>query len=158
MCADGLVERPVALKLPRLLTDCAALAERLARERGFLAVLKPPCIARQYDAGLTAEGRPYLALEYVEGQRIDASCTEQRLNVGARPGLYIQVTNAVAHAHAKLIVHRDLKPANILVTSDCQARLFDFGIAKLVEGPHDASKAGAAMGDSSGVAGSIGAH
>ena len=131
--ADGLVERPVALKLPRLLTDRAALGERLARERGFLATLNHPHIARLYDAGLTAEGRPYLALEYVEGQRIDTYCAEHGLDVRARLALFIQVADAVAHAHAKLIVHRDLKPANILVTADGQVRLLDFGIAKLVE-------------------------
>ncbi len=131
--ADGLVDRPVALKLPRLLDHGAALAQRLARERGFLAVLNHPHIARLYDAGVTAEGRPFLALEYVEGERIDAYCASRALDTAARLALFVQVADAVAHAHARLIVHRDLKPANILVTEGGEVRLLDFGIAKLLE-------------------------
>ena len=132
--ADGLLQRPVALKLPRLHTDRPALAERIARERGFLAALDHPHIARLYDAGLTAAGHPYLALEYVEGERIDLYCSRRSLDLRAKLALFGQVAGAVAHAHARLIVHRDLKPANILVTATGQVRLLDFGIAKLVEG------------------------
>lgn len=129
---DGLIDRPVALKLPRVLAERAALAERLARERNILAALNHPNIARLYDVGLTDDGRPYLALEYVEGERIDQYCIEHRLAVRARLALFLQVAHAVAHAHAKLIVHRDLKPANILVTAAGEVRLLDFGIAKLL--------------------------
>jgi serine/threonine-protein kinase len=123
----------VALKLPRLLTGRAALAERLAREREILAALNHPHIARLYDAGLTAEGQPYLALEHVEGERIDAYCARKGLDVAARLRLFVQVARAVAHAHAQLVVHRDLKPANILVTEAGEVKLLDFGIAKLLE-------------------------
>ena len=130
---DMLQRRPVALKLPHGAWRRAALAERMAREREILATLNHPNIARLYDAGVDASGQPYLALEYVEGERIDAYCTGNALDVPARLRLFLQVTRAVAHAHANLVVHRDLKPANILVAADGTVRLLDFGIAKLLE-------------------------
>jgi serine/threonine-protein kinase len=130
---DLLQQRQVALKLPRLVTGRARLAERLAREREILATLEHPNIARLYDAGVSADGQPYLALEYVEGERIDAWCARKALDVSARLRLFLQVARAVAHAHARLVVHRDLKPANILVTEAGEVRLLDFGIAKLLE-------------------------
>ena len=89
--------------------------------------------ARLYDAGVTAVGQPYLALEYVEGVPITEFCRRHQLNVKQRLRKFLQVANAVAHAHGKLIVHRDLKPANILVTPEGQVRLLDFGIAKLID-------------------------
>ncbi len=132
--ADGLLQRQVALKLPRAAWPRADLVERMARERDILAALTHANIARLYDAGSTAGGRPYLALEYVEGRTIDAYCAGERLDVYARVRLFLQVVEAVAYAHARLVVHRDLKPSNILVTKEGQVRLLDFGIAKLVEG------------------------
>ncbi len=131
--ADGQLKREVALKLPRLAWG-SAVAERLARERDILATLAHPNIARLYDAGVDARGRPYLALEVVHGQPIDVYCRERDVSVRERLALLLQVAAAVAHAHARLVVHRDLKPANILVTADGQVRLLDFGIAKLVQG------------------------
>jgi serine/threonine-protein kinase len=131
--SDGLIQRPVALKLPRSWSNSGALAERLARERDILATLNHPNIARLYDAGMTTRGQPYLALEYVEGCRIDEFVREARLDLPMVLGLFLQVTDAVAHAHAQLVVHRDLKPSNILVTADGRVRLLDFGIAKLLE-------------------------
>jgi len=130
---DGLIPRPVALKLPRGYWRRAALGERLTRERDILATLTHPNIARLYDAGITAAGQPYLALEYVEGGRIDEFIRDAGLDVRKRLALFLQVTDAVAYAHAQLVVHRDLKPSNILVTTDGQVRLLDFGIAKLLE-------------------------
>ena len=130
---DGLINRPVALKLPHGAWKRAGLAERMAREREILATLTHPNIAHLYDAGLTADGQPYLAIEYVEGRRIDVYCREQQLDLRARLRLFAQVANAVAYAHGKLVVHRDLKPANILVSAEGQARLLDFGIAKLLD-------------------------
>ncbi|HEV8689187.1 MAG TPA: serine/threonine-protein kinase [Ideonella sp.] len=129
---DMLHGRPVALKLPHAAWRHPNLAERMAQEREILAVLDHPHIARIYDAGVTADGQPYLALEYVEGQRIDDYAREHALDVRQRIELFLQVTSAVAHAHARLVVHRDLKPGNILVTPDGQVRLLDFGIAKLL--------------------------
>lgn len=130
---DGLLQgRPIALKLPLASWHHPQLAERMAQEREILAVLDHPHIARIHDAGVTAEGQPFLALEYVEGERIDAYVHRQGLDTRQRIALFLQVTSAVAHAHARLVVHRDLKPGNILVTDQGQVRLLDFGIAKLL--------------------------
>jgi serine/threonine-protein kinase len=112
---DGLIPRPVALKLPHRTWRRTGFAERVTREREILATLSHPAIARLYDAGMTTAGQPYLALEYVEGEPIDAWCREHRLDLRARVLLFLQVAQAVAYAHAKLVVHRDVKPANILV-------------------------------------------
>jgi serine/threonine-protein kinase len=130
---DGMIPRPVALKLPRGWWRRAALAERMAREREILATLNHPNIARLYDAGITSEGQPYLALEYIEGRRIDEFVAEAGLDLRRLLTLFLQVTDAVAHAHSQLVVHRDLKPSNILVTAGGQTCLLDFGIAKLLE-------------------------
>lgn len=135
---DGLINRPVALKLPHLVAArSAGLAERLAREREILASLDHRNIARLLDAGISASGQPFLALEYVEGVTIDAHCA----GAAGKPGpdtmslarLFRQVADAVAYAHGKLVIHRDLKPANILVTAGGGVKLLDFGIAKLLD-------------------------
>lgn len=131
--AQGPLRREVALKLPRLAWG-GAVAQRLARERDILATLAHPNIARLYDAGVDAQGRPFIAMELVDGVAIDAYCSTRSLPLRERLALLLQVAAAVAHAHAKLVVHRDLKPANILVTPDGQVRLLDFGIAKLLDG------------------------
>jgi eukaryotic-like serine/threonine-protein kinase len=135
--ADGLIQRPVALKLPHRHTPSAGLAERLARERAILATLDHRNIARLLDAGIAEEGQPFLALEYVEGVPIDIFCAggagSAPLPIAARLQLFRQVVNAVAYAHGKLIVHRDLKPANILVGAQGGVTLLDFGIAKLLD-------------------------
>ena len=115
--ADGLMQRNVALKLP-FGPFRGDLAARIAREREILATLDHPHIARLYDAGVAADGQPYLALEHVDGQRIDRYCDERRLDVAARLRLFLQAARAVAHAHAQLVVHRDLKPSNLLVDAD----------------------------------------
>jgi serine/threonine-protein kinase len=130
--ADSIPKRKVALKLPHL-GWAPGLAERVERERDIVASLEHPHIARLYDAGLDALGRPYLALEYVDGTPIDRYAAEHRLTVPDRLRLFLQVAEAVAHAHAHLVVHRDLKPSNILVTGQGDVRLLDFGIAKLLE-------------------------
>jgi serine/threonine-protein kinase len=131
--ADGTLKRKVALKLPHV-TWAPGLAERFAREREILASLEHPHIARLYDAGLDPHGRPYMALEYVEGLPIDEFCKKRALPVEGKLRLLLQVADAVAFAHSRLVIHRDLKPGNILVTDDGQVRLLDFGIAKLMEG------------------------
>jgi serine/threonine-protein kinase len=105
----------------------------MAREREILASLNHAHIARLYDAGIGSDGQPYLAMEYIEGQPIDAYCQTRGLDTRGRLRLFLQVAQAVAHAHAQLVVHRDLKPSNILVTDAGEARLLDFGIAKLLE-------------------------
>jgi eukaryotic-like serine/threonine-protein kinase len=131
---DGVITRPVALKLPHGAAFRPGLAERMARERHILAALTHPHIARLYDAGVTAQGEPYLALEYVEGAAIDVHARERGLSTRARVQLFLQVVRAVAFAHGQLVIHRDLKPSNILVTPEGYVRLLDFGIAKLVDG------------------------
>jgi serine/threonine-protein kinase len=129
---DGAFARRVALKLPRVTRLRRDLAQRFARERDILARLEHPNIARLYDAGMDADGLPYLAMEYVDGQPITAWCDAQRLGLAARLPLFLQVLDAVQYAHASLVIHRDLKPSNILVTAGGQVRLLDFGIAKLI--------------------------
>ncbi len=131
--ADGAFKRAVALKLP-FATWTGRLSERMARERDILAGLEHPNIARFYDAGVDALGRPFMAMEYVEGQAIDVYCRERNLPIRERLSLILDVAKAVAYAHSKLVVHRDLKPANMLVTATGAVRLLDFGIAKLIEG------------------------
>jgi len=131
--SDAMTKRRVALKLPRIAWG-DAFVDRLAREREILATLEHQHIARLYDAGVDAQGRPFLAMEYVEGESIDAYCRANVPSVRDRIALLQQVMAAVAHAHARLVVHRDLKPNNILVTKDGQVKLLDFGIAKLLEG------------------------
>jgi serine/threonine-protein kinase len=131
--ADGLMKRRVALKLPRAVWG-DAFAERLEREREILASLEHEHIARLYDAGIDAQGRPFLAMEYVEGEPIDTYFRTCTLEIRARIVLLLQVMAAVSHAHARLVVHRDLKPGNILVTREGKVKLLDFGIAKLLEG------------------------
>src|SRR5262245_40074479 len=131
--ADGLVGRSVAVKLPRNGRQNSLFCRRLARERTFLDALNHPNIARLIDAGVTSSGQPYLALEYVEGTRIDEYCRHRELSIAARLELFKKVTRAIAHAHRALVLHRDLKPANILITTDGDVRVLDFGIAKLLE-------------------------
>jgi eukaryotic-like serine/threonine-protein kinase len=144
--ADGLLQREVALKFPRAAWQRADLVARMERERDILSTLEHPNIARLYDAGVTAAGRPYLALEYVNGQAIDEYCATRALDIRARVRLFLQVVQAVAYAHGRLVVHRDLKPSNILVTHDGQVRLLDFGIAKLLDDGDDRRSGETAFG------------
>ena len=131
--ADGSLKRQVALKFPLVYLDNQTLTNRFARERDILARLEDARIARLYDAGMTAQGQPYLALEYVEGEAVTEYCDQKGLDIRERLTLFLEVLRAVQYAHANLVVHRDLKPSNILVTDAGQVRLLDFGIAKLLE-------------------------
>jgi serine/threonine-protein kinase len=128
--ADGLYEQRAAIKLLRGFAGEAALAQ-LARERRILATLNHPHIARLLDGGSTPLGRPYLVMEFVEGQRLDEWCAQRALPVAARLALFDQVCQAVALAHQRLVVHCDIKPGNVVVGSDGRAMLLDFGIAQL---------------------------
>src|SRR5690606_2061608 len=109
------------------------LRQRFNRERQILARLGHAHIARLLDAGVSKDGQPYLALDYVQGEPITHYAWNLDLPVAERLQLFLQVCAAVSHAHANLIVHRDLKPSNILVTPAGEVRLLDFGIAKLLD-------------------------
>src|SRR5262245_16810880 len=124
---------PVAVKLLRRCAMTSAACVRIDRERSILAGLDHPHIARLLDAGVAADGRPYLVLEYVDGLPLTKWCDRHRSTIEARLDLFLQTAGAVQHAHTHLVVHRDLKPANILVTRPGQVKLLDFGIARLLE-------------------------
>jgi len=130
--ADGQYSQQVALKILRFGMADSPAQFHFAQERQILASLDHQSIARLIDAGTTATGSPYLAMEYVEGAPIDRYCDEQRLSLDARLQLFLKVADAVQYAHRHLIVHRDLKPSNIVVTSEGAVKLLDFGIAKLL--------------------------
>jgi serine/threonine-protein kinase len=131
--ADDQFRQQVAIKLVRRGLLSRHVQGRLKQERQILASLDHPNIARLYDGGTTAEGLPYIVMEYVEGEPIDLYCDRRRLTVEERLRLFMKVCGAVHRAHQNLIVHRDLKPSNILVTKDGTPKLLDFGIAKLLD-------------------------
>jgi eukaryotic-like serine/threonine-protein kinase len=114
------------------LTPVAHALERFKREGRLLARLTHPNIARLIDAGVMPGGQSYLVLEYVRGEHIDQYCGTRNLPLNARVGLFLNVLAAVAHAHTKLVIHRDIKPSNVLVTTDGEVKLLDFGVAKLI--------------------------
>jgi serine/threonine protein kinase/tetratricopeptide (TPR) repeat protein len=130
---DGRFQGRAAVKLLNLALIGRAGEERFRREGTILARLRHPRIAHLIDAGVSPADQPYLVLEYVDGQSIEQYCHDRALGIEARLRLFLDVLEAVAHAHANLIVHRDIKPANVLVSNDGQVKLLDFGIAKLVE-------------------------
>lgn len=132
--SDGRFERRVAVKFLSLALMGRTGEERFRREGSIVGRLAHENIAQLVDAGVSTSGQPYLVLEFVEGEHIDRYCDQQGLDVAGRIRLFLTVLEAVAHAHANLIVHRDLKPSNVLVSSDGQVKLLDFGIAKLLEG------------------------
>jgi len=131
---DEQYERLVAVKVLRWGLDTREARLQFLAERQILARLEHPNIARLYDGGTTAEGRPYLVMELVEGLHVDRYCDRHRLTIDRRLDLFRRICGAVQYAHQNLLVHRDLKPGNILVTADGEPKLLDFGIAKRLEG------------------------
>jgi serine/threonine-protein kinase len=131
--SEGVRQR-AALKLLARGFASPALRARFAREREILAGLSDARIARYFDGGIAPDGRPWLAMEYVEGLPIDRHCAEHRLGLAERLALFRDVCGAVAHAHRHLVVHRDIKPSNVLVSREGQVKLLDFGIAKPLGG------------------------
>lgn len=131
---DGQFRQRVALKLLRPGHDAEVEQDRFRAERQILASLNHPNIARLLDGGITDAGMPYLVMELVEGEPMDAWCASRGLTVHDRLRLFLTVCEATRYAHRNLVVHRDLKPSNILVTADGQVKLLDFGLAKLLDG------------------------
>ncbi len=131
--SDDQYQKRVALKLlPAWSVGDDRRVQRFLEERQILAGLDHPDIARLLDGGVTPDGLPWFAMEYVEGVPVDQYCDDHRLPIEGRLELFCRVCAAVQYAHRNLVVHRDLKPANILVTADGRVRLLDFGIAKLL--------------------------
>jgi len=130
---DADFRQQVALKLVRRGFDSPELRDRFLRERRILARLEHPNVARLVDGGVTDEGVPYFAMEFVDGVPLHAYTDDRRLTIEDRLQLFLQVCAGVEHAHRQLVVHRDLKPANVFVTGDGNVKLLDFGVAKLLE-------------------------
>ncbi len=129
---DGAYTQKVALKLIKAGIDSGEILTRFFNERQILATLQHDNIAHLIDGGTTGAGRPFLAMEYIEGVPITDFVTDSDLGLDQRLKLFAAVCSAVSFAHKNLIIHRDLKPSNILVNSDGVPKLLDFGIAKLL--------------------------
>jgi tetratricopeptide (TPR) repeat protein len=127
------VHRNVALKVVKLGMDTQQVMQRFEAERQALALMDHPNIAKVFDAGSTPIGRPYFVMELVDGIAINEYCDRKRLNIAQRLALFVQVCQAVHHAHQKGLIHRDIKPGNVLVSTvdnRAVAKVIDFGIAK----------------------------
>ncbi len=129
--ADGSYDGRAAIKLLKRGMDSAAVLRRFALERQALGRLSHPHIASLLDAGVSGDGLPYFVMEYVDGTPIDEAA--RKLPIEQRLTLFLQLADAVVHAHRHLLVHRDLKPGNVLVTPQGQVKLLDFGIAKALD-------------------------
>ena len=130
---DEHYQQQVAIKLIKPGLGGDVIRRRFRNEMQILAELNHPNIARLFDAGTTADGLPYLVMEYVEGSPINVFCDQHQLSVEQRLRLFCTVCEAVQYAHQHLVIHRDIKPGNILVTSEGLPKLVDFGIAKLLQ-------------------------
>jgi eukaryotic-like serine/threonine-protein kinase len=137
---DGQFEQRVALKVLDSSSPGDRIADRFRQERQILASLNHTNIAHLIDGGLLPSGQPYVAMEYVVGEPVDAYADRHRLDIKRRLELFRQLIDAVAHAHRNLVIHRDIKPSNVLVTAGGVPKLLDFGIAKLLDAslPHAA--------------------
>ena len=132
------VRRKVALKIIKAGMNTAQVVARFEAERQALALMDHPAIARVFEAGATAEGRPYFAMEYVRGESITTYCARHKVTLRERIDLFLQVCDGVQHAHQKGVIHRDLKPSNILVTLQDDRpvpKIIDFGVAKATTQP-----------------------
>jgi len=131
------VRRRVALKVIKLGMDTKQVVARFEAERQALAMMDHPNIAKVLDAGTTDTGRPYFIMELVRGIKITDYCDQEKVPTRERLELFIQICQAIQHAHQKGIIHRDIKPSNILVTLHDGVpvpKVIDFGIAKATEG------------------------
>lgn len=135
---DKEFEQKVAIKILKQGLTSEYLVKRFQNERQTLANLQHQNIAKLFDGGKTAEGLPYLVMEYIDGIPITDYCNREKLNLKERLYLFITVCNAVQYAHQNLVVHRDIKPGNILVNKEGIPKLLDFGVAKLLDTESDA--------------------
>lgn len=136
------VRRRVAIKVLKPGMDSRKIVARFKAERQALALMDHPNIAQVYDGGVTPTGRPYFAMELVDGVSVTGFCRDRELPIAARLDLFVKVCNAIQHAHQKGVIHRDIKPSNVLVTElegKPQPKVIDFGIAKAIanEGRED---------------------
>jgi len=136
---DDAFRKRAAIKVMNRGLDSPALQARFRDERKILARLDHPCIARLFDGGATADGLPFLVMEYVDGLPLTQYIRDRGVAVSGRLFLFREICSAVSHAHQNLIAHRDVKPPNILVTPDGTPKLLDFGIARLLDSPADPS-------------------
>ena len=143
------VERRVALKIIAWGWDSRSVLARFVAEREALARMQHPNIATVFDAGTTEDGRPWFAMELIDGVAITEYCDAERLSTGARLELFVEACRAVQYAHRRGIIHRDLKPSNVMVTSiegKPQVKIIDFGVAKAIEQPLAQARAFTAAG------------
>ncbi len=138
--------RTVAIKVLQRGMDTEELLRAFRQESRILANLDHPAIARFYDGGVTSDQRPFLVMEYVDGEPIDRYCETHLLGTRQRLRLFLRVCAAVQIAHQNLVIHRDLKPSNILVTTDGEPKLLDFGIAKVLHPDGDPAPTLTAVG------------
>ena len=131
--ADNEFHRRVAIKLVKRGMDSDSIVRRFRHERQILASFDHPNIARLLDGGTTEDGRPWFAMEYIEGEPVTRWCDERQLSIQERLRLFLQICAAVQYAHQRQVIHRDIKPGNILVTADGTPKLLDFGIARILD-------------------------
>ncbi len=138
-------EQRVAIKLLRRGLDSEDVIRRFLRERRILAQLEHPGIARLIDGGMSEDGLPYLVMEFVTGEGLLDAVNKQDLDIESRLHLFLHICDAVAYAHRRLIVHRDIKPSNVLLSTDNEPKLLDFGIAKLLDEVDEEALTGTGM-------------
>lgn len=142
--ADGLFEQTLAIKLMRRTRLPTQVAAQFSREVRILARLRHPHIAQLFDAGVSAEGLSYFAMELIDGRAIHEHAADEKLELRPVLQLFLQVCSAVLYAHSHMVVHADIKPNNVLVTREGTAKLLDFGVARVVEAAGDEPIAGGA--------------
>lgn len=144
---DGLFDQVVAIKLMRSGLVSLRLQERFILERKILARLDSPSVSRILDGGVW-EGRPFLIMDFVDGEAVTKHAASNAIDLRARLALFLKICGVVQYAHRQLIVHADLKPSNIMITPEGEVKLLDFGIARLIGDEIEAEEVEAGSGSS----------